>query len=110
MNFLNYTPHQINLLNESGGNIQTYESECGMENLPRVEQSVEKVDTLDGINITRNTYGNVENLPEKVEGTMLIVSMMTMTAASDRDDLCCPNELVRNEKNHIVGCKSFAVK
>jgi len=110
MKFLNYTPHQINLLDVADGPIATYESECGMENLPRVEQSVEKVDTIDGINITRNTYGNVENLPEKVEGTMLIVSMMTMTAATDRDDLCYPNELVRNEKGHIIGCKSFAVK
>jgi hypothetical protein len=37
-----------------------------------------------------------------------IVSFMVKSASPGRKDLLVPNELVRNEKGIIIGCKSFS--
>jgi hypothetical protein len=74
----------------------------------RVHQVVESLEVVDGVPITRNTYGPTVNLPPREEGVLLIVSALVLTANPDRDDLICPNESARGPNGQIIGCYSLA--
>lgn len=105
---VNLTPHAINLPDrviEPSGKII------------RVSSTVEYVGELDGIRITRTTYGKpgIENgsdwsgeLPEQQDGVFYIVSALAAAACPDRTDFLIPNETRRNEKGQIIGCCSLA--
>jgi hypothetical protein len=69
--------------------------------------STELVDRVDGIDLSRATFGAVDNVPEIVHGTYYIVSMLVRSALSYRYDLVSPGELVRDEKGNVIGCKGF---
>jgi hypothetical protein len=81
--------------------------------IPRVSSSTELVDTIETsfglIRITRNTFGQVENLPDPQPNTLFIVSAMVMNACPNRTDLVCPNESVRDSEGRITGCQSLAL-
>jgi len=62
----------------------------------------------DGIPITENSYGEVENLPSLQKDTIYVVSMMVANACPDRNDLYIVNETVRDERGRIIGAKSLA--
>ncbi len=51
--------------------------------------------------------GQVENL-NPIEGVGYIVSLAVAQAARDRKDLFVPDDLVRDEKGVIVGCRRLA--
>ena len=100
----NLTPHVVNYVSENG-NIISIEPE---ETPARCYQSTVPDCVLDGFNITKSTFGKVENLPEQEDGIFYIVSRMVLSACSDRHDLLVPNEIVRDDSGQIVGCKSFS--
>lgn len=77
--------------------------------VPRCRQFEESVFWTDGIQITRQTYGEVENLPEKEDGVLLVVSRLVAAACPDRKDLLIPGPLVRNEQGQPVGCKGLSI-
>lgn len=108
-NLINCTPHPVNILDENEGTVKIYAA-SGI--LPRcsVETTIVGCIDVDGssVNITDTTFGDVENLPLEEEGTLLIVSRLVLSACPDRSDLIVPNDVVRNEKGHVVGCRSFA--
>jgi len=60
--------------------------------------------------VCQQVFGEVEGLPDAVEGTTLIVSAMIL-GASDRLDLVAPatghSLCIRNEKGHIVSVPCF---
>jgi hypothetical protein len=62
-----------------------------------------------GVQLFRRTFGAVENLPDKRDGVLLIVSALVAAAAPDRDDLVSPGELVRGPDGQPIGCKGFVV-
>ena len=118
MNVVNLTPHAINL----------YEDDLsGSELLAVVEPSgkvarckVEKVETgeisyingknsrttnnMSGVKLYKTVFGEVADLPDPVEGTIYIVSMLVRQAVPHRDDLYSPGELIRNEAGQPIGC------
>jgi hypothetical protein len=65
--------------------------------------------TFDGVMLVTKSFGEVENLPDPVNGVMYIVSMLVRSACPDRHDLASPGDLVRDDKGNIVGCKNLAV-
>ena len=101
MNFVNCTPHPIVL--NSG---QTFKPSG---TLPRVKASFSKFVGR----ICAQEFGEIENLPAPVEGTLLIVSAMVLSAAKSagRNDCVAPAtghpETRRNEKGHIVSVPGF---
>lgn len=105
MTFRNFTPHEINLLDENQQVIHTIQPE---ETPIRLSQSTVQVDTIGGVSITETQFGETQNLPEQQNGVYLIVSRLILSANPDRSDLLVPNELVRNEAGHIIGCQSLA--
>jgi hypothetical protein len=115
MTILNCTPHPINLLNQLG---QTILNLPGCNQPPRLTQKTvfshhiqtyeDQSGTVISVPITKTEFGEVEHLPEQKEGTFLIVSRLVLAACPGRSDLLVPNELVRDGKGRIIGCKSFA--
>lgn len=74
--------------------------------IPRVSTSEVDMATIDGIPTIGISFGEVENLPEEVPGTWLIVSAIVATAgrAKGRKDLLVPSRMVRDAAGAIVGC------
>ena len=101
MTFLNYTPHNVVLNNGT-----CYAS----QGVARVSASF--TDFNDNL-LCKQQFGDVVGLPDKVDGTLLIVSAMVM-AASNRDDLVAPAtghpDTIRNDKGHIVSVPGFVTK
>ncbi len=106
----NLTPHEVTLVGEDGKVIATFPSE-GVLRLP---QTTLRVGTLkvdgDGIEIpvTKTTFGGIDQLPPKEEGTIYIVSALTCQAAPDRDDFFIPDQTVRDEHGRIIGCRALS--
>jgi hypothetical protein len=108
MKILNYTPHTVNIINENREIIKSFES----QGVARVGTKQEVVGNVEGVEIVKTTYTEIEGLPEEKEDVFYIVSMVVLNA-SDRKDLICPDtspsSAIRNEKGQIIGVKRFTV-
>ncbi len=66
---------------------------------------------VDGIPVVRTSFGKVENLPERQEGTFYVVSTLVAQAVPFRDDVIAPDtgpeSVVRDEDGKIVGVRRF---
>ena len=100
---INLTPHTINVV------LEDRTIEIPSSGVARCSQTTVPVGEINGIPLTATTFGEVIDLPEPTEDTLFIVSRLIMSACPERNDLLCPNELVRDEEGKIIGCKSFAV-
>ena len=103
-NLINLTPHTINIVVPSGTiDIPTSGT------IARCSQSNEVVGEVNGISVTRQSFGEVENLPAEQEGTYYLVSRLVAAACPERHDLLIPGPLVRNEAGQPVGCQGLSV-
>ena len=101
---VNMTPHQLNIV-QTDGKVLTVEP-SGF--IPRCA-STEKLDQSIGlIDVTSQTLGEVEGLPESLPGAFYIVSRLVASAASGRDDLLVPGPLVRDDQGRVIGCKGLS--
>lgn len=101
---LNATPHALNIV-QSDGNILTLKA-SGI--CPRCESN-ELVDRAIGlIQVTKQTLGHVEGLPDPVPGLYFIVSRLVASAADNRDDLLVPGSLIRDDQGKVIGCKGLS--
>lgn len=104
----NLTPHRINIINDDGVEIMSFES----MGVARADSSETVVDNINGIDIVHMTYGAPIGLPEYADEVFYIVSMLTISAAISvgrtTDDLLTTADLVRNDKGQIVGCKKLS--
>ena len=105
MSIVNLTPHPITLLSKDNEVVMTLPKG---EVVPRLSQATNEVGIIEGITITETQFGEIQDLPDSQEGVFLIVSRLVLAACPNRQDLLVPNELVRDDKGHIVGCKSLA--
>jgi hypothetical protein len=99
MEIVNCTPHAITVCDE------TYEP-SGLT--IRLDYETSLAGAIGFIPVSKlELVGH--NLPEKVEGKLLLVSAMVLKEFPERDDLIAPNtnEAVRNEKGHIVSVPGF---
>ena len=108
MTFVNLTPHSI-ILNDG-----TEFPPSGT--IARVTADLQEVGTINGVKLFRQTFGEVEGLPEQfpgIAGQIYIVSAMVL-AASNRNDLMAPatshKDVVRNEAGQIVSVPGFVTK
>lgn len=105
MKFINLTPHAIRL------NDGTMFEPSGV--VARVSADLQAVEPVGGVQLFRQTFGDVEGLPEQMPGTMYIVSAMVLGAV-DRSDCVAPatgsRETVRDEAGHIVSVPGFVTK
>lgn len=100
---LNATPHALNIV-QSDGNILTLKA-SGI--CPRCESN-EVIDRAIGlIEVTKQTLGHVEGLPDPVPGLYFIVSRL-VASATNRDDLLVPGSLIRDDQGKVIGCKGLS--
>ena len=106
---INLTPHTVNLCNEDGVVIKSYES----QGIARAKQEAEVVGNLEGIDLVTMKFGEPEDLPEPSDGIYYIVSIITANAAKATgrrvDDLLITSDAFRDAEGRIVGCKRFAL-
>jgi len=71
----------------------------------------EPVDQGDILNVplVKKSFKGTTKLPPKREGVYYIVSLpVALAFKGERDDFIIPDDLVRDEKGFIVGCRAFA--
>ena len=102
MKIVNLTPHAICV---DGASKKTYEPSGSVV---RLEYESEELYALNGNIVECNSLVG-HNLPDAVEGVMLLVSAMILGAFPERMDLLAPNtnKASRNEKGHIVSVPGF---
>ena len=106
INFVNMTPHAINLVNDGGSVYRTIEPSG---NLIRLKATTEQVKEVDGVKLSTTVFGEVEGLPDYADDTYYIVSQLVKSALPSRSDLLVPSEVVRDDKGIIIGCKSLGI-
>jgi hypothetical protein len=101
---MNLTPHEINFVTDTGERVLDVPASG---KIARVNVQTSVVGAVAGIPVTQNFYGEVVNLPEPQANTIYVVSLPVAQRVPDRPDVFIPNELVRDEKGVILGCKSL---
>jgi hypothetical protein len=108
MKVVNLTPHEVTVFDDDDVVIKTYPS----EGLARARQTNVIVGCLDGTPVVKAEFGEVDGLPAPTEGTVFIVSFITVNAAKAHgrttDDLLVTSSPVRNDKGQVIGCRAFA--
>ncbi len=107
MRIRNLTPHRLNLISPDG------ESDFDPDGLcPRVAMSFVQSGTIDidGVAIPtgRTEPGEIVDLPDEEEGTLLVVSRVVAAAAPDRADLVFPDDLVRDDAGRVIGARRLS--
>jgi hypothetical protein len=105
MNILNCTPHAISFVDDNGKVVRTIEP-SGI--LPRVSSTIAVIGDIDGIPDEVTSYGQVVDLPEKRDDTILVVSAMVAARLHDRSDIRIPGRQVRDDQGRIIGCRSLS--
>jgi hypothetical protein len=100
MQFINLTAHSINEVT-SGLTIPA------SGRVVRVKSSTTKVAEHAGSPIYTSVFGEVEGLPEPVDGILYIVSALALNACPNRIDLVAPGNLMRNPEGQPIGCVGF---
>ena len=101
---VNMTPHPLNIVQRDGEILTVNPSGF----VPRCASTEELDQSIGLIDVTRQTLGEVEGLPESLPGAFYVVSRLVASAASGRDDLLVPGPLVRDDQGRVVGCKGLS--
>lgn len=121
---INLTPHPVEVLDGSKCTYDknsrkyrvegvivptvTYPKQEGIV-YPRCTQREVVVGNINGIEVYRMEFGEVENLPEPQEDTYYIVALMVAKACPNRHDLLIPAHQVVLEDGRTAGCLSWAI-
>ena len=109
INIINLTPHDVNVVGNDNSVAITIPASG---NVARCSQTIDIVGSITtnsvSIPISSSSYGEVVDLPDPKSGYYYIVSRLVMSACPARQDLLCPNDLVRNDAGQVIGCRSLA--
>lgn len=109
---INCTPHDCHIINGATVTIK----QSGM--VARVTERLTAPVTLNvdvagdgagsiGIECHTRSLGEVTGLPGRAHGVLYLVSTMVADAASYRDDLVVPGDLVRDTAGKVIGCRGL---
>ena len=108
MRFRNLTPHPVRLVGENQET--TLQPEVPIEKVPRVEEKIFPTGKIRVhgviIPVKERKMGKTINLPDREEGTFLIVPAL-ISERENRDDLLSPGDQIRDEKGRVVGAGSL---
>lgn len=104
IDIVNLTPYTIHIMPDGpGGQITTIPS----SGEARAMTTREQYGTINGIQIYRTTFGEVQGLPKPKKDTIYIVSSITAQAVPHRDDVFIPDDIVRDEQGRVIGCRAL---
>ena len=106
MAIINLTPHAINVVSPTGSPVAEFPPSG---QVARVRQLRTLDGERNGVRYYQTTYGEVQDLPSEVAGTLLIVSGLVRAAKPERLDLVSPGALVRGPDGQPVGCEGFDI-
>lgn len=114
MNFINLTPHTVNVVDDSGNTII---SVAPSGTVARVTTQQTVVGNVGGVDVVRTVFSDVDGLPAPQPDTVFIVSTIVLQALRAnnvvRDDVVAPDtspqSAVRNADGQIAGVKRFQV-
>lgn len=105
LTYVNLTPHEV-VVKRPDGSILLSIPASG--ELARVSQeTVRTYVDVNGVPHSKTIYGEVEGLPAPQKDTTYIVSGILAQKLENRPDVVYPNEQVRDELGHVVGCLSL---
>jgi len=104
---INLTPHDVVIVDDSGKEIKRY---LASGQVARVNTQAEPIGEIDGIQVVRTKYGDVDGLPDKQPDTVYLVSLVVAQALrGSRTDVYVPDtgpgSVVRDDKGQIIGVK-----
>ena len=104
--FVNLTPHALNVERDGMPNLIIPAS----GEIARVATHRVSCGTIhpSAIAVEMPSFGDVEGLPDPVDGTYYIVSGMVLSAVQHRADVFAPGELVRDESGRVTGCRGLS--
>lgn len=104
MDIVNLTQHTIN-------EVTTGKAFIPSGIIARVRQATKEVCIHNGVPIYTTELGKVENLPERVKGTIYIVPALVLNAVPrNRTDVVSPGNLRRDENGRPIGCVGFRMQ
>ena len=103
--YVDLTPHAIDIVVSDNDVVSIPPS--GL--ICRRDEVITPLEPLDGIPLTKVSYGDVYDIPKEIKGIKLIVSRMIKDALPDRNDLLVPGMLVRDKEGRILGCGSLSL-
>ena len=106
--FKNLTPHMLNIIAADGSTIYNIAPE-GNDNIARVSSISNIVGTINGINVSRQTFGKVMGLPDPEDGIVYVVSRMVKDRVPDRNDVMVPGAPVRDSEGKIIGANGLSL-
>lgn len=101
--FVNLTPHSVNIMRAGAPNLIVPASGT----VARVKSTSLKVNEARACDIIAISYGEVEDLPAPVAGTVYIVSAMVAARVQDRPDVMSPWGLQRDSDGVVIACKGL---
>lgn len=104
MKIVNLTPHALNVCDKDGLSVEIKPSGT----VARVATKREVVAEINGIEVFRTQFGEVENMPDEQDGVVYVVSAIVLNALGGRYDVFCPGEAIRNESGQVVGCRGLS--
>ena len=109
MKLVNLTPHKLNIVTDNG-NIEIEPSGT----IARVKPTTVRIGTVNGIDVVKTTFGEVEGLPSPEKDTVYIVSTLVLNALKgSRPDVVAPDtgpeSAIRDESGRIVGIRRFQI-
>jgi len=113
--FVNLTPHEIVIYDQTGQNIILRIPPSGM--VCRVSTISKIVSEVNGIPIRKTEYGDVQDLPEPQSDTVYIVSTLVLIALKDkgidRPDVVATDttsdSVIRDKDGKIIRIRYFQV-
>ena len=102
---INLTPHSLNLIAADGSTVDVPPS----GDVARVSSTSTVIDTINGINVTTSTWGDVTGLPDAQDGIIYVVSRMVKDRVPDRPDVLVPGAPVRDANGKIIGANGLSL-
>lgn len=108
MRILNLTPHELVFVSADKQQRYPVKPSGIVDRVAAHTEKIGSITTDDGftIPITTTVFGQVEHLPEPETNTVFVVSSL-VAGRVDRKDVFIPNESIRDDKGHIIGCLSL---
>ena len=103
--FINLTPHTLNIIKADGSTIDIQPS----GNIARVSSTSTVVATFKGINVSQQIFGEVIDLPDTKDGIIYIVSRMVKDRVPDRADVLVPGAPVRDSEGRIIWANGLSL-
>lgn len=108
---INLTPHDI-VVQDSNGGSTTFPASGNVARVASTPGELVRYAASDVPVYGYPVYGPVEGLPDPKDGIMYIVSLLSLSQCSGRDDVVSPGTgpydgAIRNEKGEVVAVTRF---